>query len=283
MYTTQVQSYVDVLRKINYQGTDNGMLWVPPGITTVEYNPTPMGVLPSTYLQRDGILLQGFEVHCAAATGTDVGIGFRFGPNHWKVGRLSADYATYTDLTAAAQARTATTIGVAGADQTGFVILCDRKIGWVSTTITTAETNAGGGTVVDHTVQYSNMDGSGWTALTTANTDGFTTTNAVWAAGLTQFVWTPPNDWGKTKGLGGLPDGWYALGFTGVEREANDVAAVITGIECGILSILENMTQYTVYADDKAEWAEFSADGIVAYFSAAANLNKVKFSARVLG
>jgi hypothetical protein len=80
-----------------------------------------------------------------------------------------------------------------------------------------------------------------------------------------------------------LPDGYYALAFRTAQKEANDVAAVITGIECGILSIAENMTQYTVYADDKAEWAEFGADGIVAYFSAAANLNKVKFSARPLG
>jgi hypothetical protein len=278
MYKTEPQSYADILRKINYQGTDQGMLWCPPGLTTYEYRP---GGLGGKYVQRDGILLQNWEVHLAAATGTDVGIGFRYGPSHWKVGRY--DGTTYTDLTDLAQARSAITLGVAGADQTGFVLLCDRKVGWISTTITTAETNAGGATVVDHAVTYSNAAGTGWTAIGTVNTDDFTTTNAVWDAALKNFVWQPPADWGKTTAITGLPAGWYAIYFSAAHREAGDVAAIATGIECGILSIAENVTQYTIYAAEKAEWAEFAADGIVAYFSAANALNKVSFACRPIG
>src|SRR5512147_992860 len=259
MYNSGLLAYPDVLRAINTQGTDTGILWTPPGIK-VWPHPSLDAVQPGYVLNRDGILLQSYEIHNAAADGTDVGIGFRLGPSHWRIGRLSADYATYTDLTKDAQARSAITLQVAGANQTGFVMLFDQRVHWVSLTITTAETNAGGSTVVDHTVQYSDATGTGWTVTTAGKTDNFTKTNTVWGTGLTQFVWKPPATWGKTTALGGLPVGWYALSFTSAEREASDVAAVATGVECGTLRIYENADQYTVMAAEKAEWAEFAAD-----------------------
>lgn len=282
MYTSELLAYPDVLRAINTQGTDTGMVWVPPGIK-VWPHPSLADVPTTPYVCRDGILLQSYEIHNAAADGTDVGIGFRLGPSHWRIGHLTADYATYTDLTSDAQARSAITIQTTGANQSGFVMLFDRRVHWVSLTITTAETNAGGSTVADHAVQYSNAAGTGWTVTTAGLTDNFTTTNTVWAAGLTQFVWKPPAIWGKTKGLGGLPDGWYALGFTSAHREASDVAAIATGVECGTLRIYENADQYTVMAAEKAEMAEFAADGIVAYFSAANAANAVQFTCRPIG
>lgn len=282
MYTSELLSYPDVLRAINTQGTDTGILWAPPGIK-VWPHPSLADVQPTPYVCRDGILLQSYEIHNAAADGTDVGIGFRLGPSHWRIGRLSADYATYTDLTASAQARSAITLQVAGANQTGFVMLFDRRVHWVSLTITTAETNAGGSTVADHAVQYSDAAGTGWTVTTAGKTDDFTKTNEVWGTGLTQFVWKPPAIWGKTTALGGVPSGWYALSFTSAHREASDVAAVATGVECGTLLIYENANQYTVVADERAAMAEFSADAIVAYFSAANADNAVKFTCRPMG
>src|SRR5512139_785232 len=158
MHTSELLAYPDVLRAANTQGTDTGILWTPPGIK-VWPHPSLADVKAAPYTCRDGILLQSYEIHNAAADGTDVGIGFRLGPSHWRIGRLSADYATYTDLTSSAQARSAITLQVAGADQTGFVMLFDRRVHWVSLTITTAETNAGGSTVADHAVQYSNAAG----------------------------------------------------------------------------------------------------------------------------
>lgn len=282
MYTSELLAYPDVLRAIDTQGTDTGMLWTPPGIKTWEYR-TDKGGVPGSSLQRDGILLQSYEIHNASADGTDVGIGFRLSPRHWRIGHLTADYATYTDLTSDAQDRSAITLQTAGADQSGFVMLFDRRVHWVSMTITTAETNAGGSTVADHAVQYSNAAGTGWTVTTAGKTDNFTKTNTVWGTGLTQFVWKPPALWGKTTALEGLPAGWYALGFTSAHREANDVAAVATGVECGTLRLYENADQYTVMAAEKAEWAEYAADGIVAYFSAANADNAVQFTCRPIG
>jgi len=199
-----------------------------------------------------------------------VGLGFRLDNRIWKGGRYTAAGA-YTDLSTAFHAPSVATVQVAGADQTGFVIGCERKFDWVSAYFTTAETNAGGSTVVDHDVYYS--QGSGWSssAITTAFTDDFTQANAVWSAGVKQFVWGGATDWTPSSGLTGLHDGYYWLRFTSAHREGADVAAVVTGIEMGAMPLLvDSVEDNDIIASEGENLFDTHATGVVAYFSTAA-------------
>jgi len=264
-----------ILRAAGYHGTDNGILpgGIPPGYT--HRAPDGAGGF-SLSTERAGMRLLRFELLNAAAAAPG-GIGFRFDPRFMKVGRLSADGATYTDLSAAVIARTASTVQVTGADQTGFVVGYPEPFGWVSTDITTAETNAGGATVADHAVQYS-QNGTTWVTTTAGSsfTDNFTLTDTVWAAGATNFVWAPASDWRpNTTLIGGTLAGYYLLRFTSAHREASDVAAIITGLELGILEKVTSIAQNGIYENEQTTFSSHRADAIVAYFGTANAGNSV--------
>lgn len=263
-------TYSPVLRTAGWHQTDDGLLWVPPGIRLSN----ALGTARQTF--RDGIRIRRFELHNRSGGAASVGIGFRQANRHWIMGRLSSDGTTFTDLTSSAQSTGTTTLQVAGADQTGFVVGSVVPFDWVSVNITTAETDAGGATVPDHAVQYSNTAGDGWTNLGTnaATTDGFTTTNAVWAAAVTNFVWHKPADWGDWTSTV-LPTGYYYLRFTSAEREASDVAAVATGIELGTLLHIEALADNGVWEMEHVDFWDVRADGVVAYFSTANAGNRV--------
>jgi hypothetical protein len=266
--------YSDVLRKAGNQQTDNGLLYIPPTIKIT----SPPDILQKTtaIYWREGVWLRSWDLHNRSGGAANVGIGGRLNNRWWIAGRLSADGATYTDTTANTQSSTlTTTLGVDGADQTGFVILSRMPFDWVSAYVTTAETNAGGGTVVDHTVQYS--VGSTWQTLAAnqSYTDDFTTTNAVWSAGVHNFVWQRPYDWKLTAGNSGTPDGYYGLRFTAADREAGDVAAIITGLEIGPMISVEGVPDNGIWGDDVIDFWMPGVDGVVAYFSTANAGNRV--------
>jgi len=264
------KTYPPVLRTAGWHQTDTGLLWVPPSYQA------RFDANAARVTQREGIQINRYELHNRSGGSASVGIGFRLANRHWIAGRLSANGATYTDVTSTAQSTSTTTLQVAGADQTGFVLGCRVPFDWASVNITTAETDAGGATVPDHAVQYSDSAGTDWTALgaNAATTDGFTQTNTVWAAAVTDFVWHKPADWGAWTG-GTLPNGYYYLRFTSAQREASDVAAVATGMEIGILLSIEALADNGVWEVEQAEFYHFKADGLVAYFSTANAGNRV--------
>lgn len=267
------QSYV--LRAAGTHGTDSGLLAVPPYFESALFNSTTGKV--ESAKQRNGIRFRRFELLNVAAAAAG-GIGFRFDPTYLKVGRLSADGATLTDITASVKARTEVAVQVAGANQTGFVVGYPVPFGWVSADFTTAETNAGGATVVDHGVQYSGTSGTAWVTTTAGSSykDDYTKTNAVWGVEAKNLVWAPPAAWTPNVSLmGGEWAGLYLMRFTSVEREAGDVAAMITGLEVGTLVKVTSIAQNGIYENEQSDLHSRYADGIVAFFATADAGNRV--------
>ena len=260
----------NILRLATEIQTDNGLLWTPPSYTHRIGQSEAGSTGSSSSNQNQGMMIRSFSLQNAATAGA-VGIGWRFVNSSWEAGRY--DGTTYTKLPAL-QTRVSTDIQVAGADQTGFVVLCREKPAWVAVNISTAETNAGGSTIVDHAVNYSAAAGV-WTAYTSGSfADDLTTSNAVWSATIKNFVWIPPTGFVKTDTHTGVPAGFYALYFDSAQREASDVAAAATGIECGAFAaFLISLAQNGVYEEDpigieNAYYSQYG-NGLIAYFDTA--------------
>lgn len=266
------KTYPDILRRTAVHQTDTAMPWLGPEITNTTVSST--GTI-SRYTQRHGVRLKAFELHNRAAATINVGIGFRWADHTWIGGRY--DGTTFTDITSSLQGTGTTTIQVTGADQTGLVILSEQPFAWMSTEVTTAETNAGGATTVDHVLRYSNTAGTGWITFAAASAllDQWTTTDAVWAAEVKNFVWTPPADWGKNVSLTGLPNGYYALHLQSAQREADDVAAVVTGFEIGSMWSIEGLADNGIWEQETANYDDPFGEGLVAYFGTANAGNRV--------
>jgi hypothetical protein len=262
-------SYPYVLRGA-LQQTDTGLLWLPPGWT----QRTGMGATISDNTDRCGCKIGAFELHNRSGGNVNAGIGFRLNNRFWGAGTATASEAAFTRV-AAFQSRVATAFQVTGADQTGLIVYATVPFSWVSLNITTAETNAGGATVVDHSVKY--YTSSGFTAITTGNTfaDSFTKTNGVWAAGEGVFVWQPQVDWIPYDGTNGIPKGMYAMSFTCAEREANDVAAIMTGMEIGTGLFLDTLADNAIWENETTAYKQAEADAVVAFFSVASPMSRV--------
>ena len=263
-----------ILRAVGTHQTDNGLLAVPPYYT--HSLPNGSGGI-SSYKQRQGIRFLRFEMLNAAAAAAG-GIGFRFDSTYLKVGRLSEDGATLTDITAEVKARTEVAVQVVGADQTGFVVGYPIPFGWMSADFTTAETDNDGGVENDHAVYFSDTIGTAWTVTTagSAYKDDYTKTNAVWAAEAKNFVWAPPASWSPNVSLmGGEWKGLYLMRFTTAQKEALDVAAMITGLEVGILEKVTSIAQNGIYENELSSFHSRYADGVVAFFATAAAGNRV--------
>jgi len=254
-----------ILRYAGYQQTDTGMLWVPPNMRMRFESQSNFSD------NRNGCTILNWELQNRSGGTASCGVGLRLANEAWIMGRLNAAGTTFTDLTSSAQSSTATvTLQVTGADQTGFVLGCKVPFDWVSVYITTAEDNAGGSTVADHAVYYSNAAGSDWTAVDSNSilTDDFTLTNTVWTAAVKEFVWQKPANWGKwTSTI--LPAGYWYLRFTSAHREASDVAAIATGIELGVGRFREGIADNSIYASETEQLYSEWGNGLVAYFSTA--------------
>lgn len=254
-----------VLRAAGHHQTDTGLLWTPPAFSSRFASDRPFTT------QRGGVCIKRFELHNRSGGSASVGIGCRLANRYWIMGRFAANGSAYTDLTSSAQSTGTVTLQVAGADQTGFIIGCQVPFDWASINITTAETNAGGATVVDHTMQYSNAAGTGWTSVSADSVttdDDLIAANTVYAAQAQNFVWNKPTDWGAWTSTV-LPTGYYYLRFDSAEREALDVAAVATGIEIGKLLSIEALADNGVWEMEAVDYWEPKGDGLVAYFSVA--------------
>ncbi len=241
-----------------------GLLWAPPQMNTRFESGAAL-----TDVWEGGILHK-FEIQNRSGSAANVGMGFRLANRIWIAGRLSDDGATFTDLTSTLQKQSPATLQVTGADQEGFVFGCKIPFDALSVNLTTAETNDGGATVPDHTVYYSNLAGSDWTAVTSAQTftDNFTLSNTVLTAAVKDFVWQHPNSWGAWTSTV-LPTGYYYLRVKSAHREANDVAAIATGAELYSGLWMEALADGEIYADDAAAfWCEY-ATGLVGYASTA--------------
>lgn len=268
-------THPDILRKAAYHQTNNGLIWLPPAMN-IQSQGNAFASPNAVYNHRAGIRIVRYRLTNNAADGVNVGLGLRFENRVWWAGRLSADGATLTDITSSAQtSTTAVAVQATGADQTGFTVYSVYPFDWVSAYFTTAETNAGGSSVVDHTVTYS--QGASWSsAYSAAFTDNFTTANTVWGTGVKNFVWARPSDWTPTAANGGMPDGVYALRFTSAEREGSDVAAQVTGIEIGVMPVLgAGLDDTHVFAAEAENIYHPAGDAVVAYFSTADAANHV--------
>jgi len=259
-------SYPDILRRggatgTKFHQTDNGLLWVPPRVTSRFYSNGPM------FGTGEGATIRNFEMQNRAAGACSMGIGFRLANRVWVAGTY--DGTTYTDFTADVQSPTGTAILGTDEAEVGFAIGCIVPFDWVSVNITTAEVDAGA--AVDHAVTYSDVAGTGWTAVNSATplTDNFTLTDTVLTAAVKNFVCQKPIDWGASKGLTGLVDGYYWLYVSTAQNGAGDTAAVCTGIEIGIGKFREAFADNNIYASESEQITSPYADGLVAYFSTA--------------
>ena len=218
-----------------------------------------------------------FELMNAAAAAPG-GIGFRLDDTYLKIATLAADDTTMVDISDAVKARTATAVQTTGANQMGFVIGYPEKFSCVSTAFTTAETDNDTGGEINHVVQYS-QTGNTWTTYATASAleDDFSKTGGVWSASPANFVWSPPADWQPNDGtlLGGAWKGLYLLRFTSAGREANDVAAKITGLEVGYLETVASIAQNGIWENEQTALHHRLADGAIAFFGTANAGNRV--------
>ena len=267
------RTFPDILRRAGVHQTTAALPWVAPQYRNTAVNSA--GVANTYAFPSPGARLKAFEIHNRSDSAINCGIGFRWANHCWEAGRY--DGTTYTRLTDL-QTTTAVAIQVTGADQTGFVVLSDRQFDWVSGDVTTAETDDdGGGAEVDHVVQYSNAAGTGWTTVVAASTfvDSWTTANAVWSASAHNFVWAPPSDWGKNVSLTGLPAGFYALHFQSAQRAANDVAALVSGMEIGSMWSIDTLANNGIWEEEKADYDDPYANALVALFATAGAGNRV--------
>ena len=264
--------YPDILRRTAVHQTNTALPWLGPAFTN--YSVNSVGTV-NRYTQRHGVRLKAFEVHNRSGSNIHCGVGFRWANHTWMGGRY--DGTTFTDITSTLQGTGTTTIQVTGADQTGLVILSEQPFSWMSTEVTTAETNAGGVTVVDHVLRYSNNAGTDWVTFdaNSAFVDNWTTTNAVWAAEVKNFVWAPPVDWGKSVSLTGLPNGYYALHLQSAQREASDVAAIVTGFEIGSMWTIDTLTDNGIWEQEKANYDDPFGEALVGFFATANAGNRI--------
>src|SRR5512146_888672 len=267
------KTYAPVLRTAGWHQTDTGLLWVPPSMTIISPR-SDLGVTTKT-TWREGVWVRSFELHNRSGGAAAVGIGGRMANRHWIGGRLSADGATFTDLTSSLQSTGTATVQVTGANQTGFCILSRQKFDWVSVNFTTAETDDDSGGEINHTVEYST--GATWTTLgaNAATTDGFTKTGDVWGAAVADLVMFSPVDWEPTKSNGGVPDGYYGVRSTSAGREASDVAAVVTGVESGNMLVIEALADNGIWEMETVDFWMPYCESLVAYFSTANAGNRV--------
>ena len=259
-----------ILRSTNQQSaTDAGLLYVPPSFTQP-------GAPPGRDVQRmTGLIIRRAELLNITAA-TDLGLGFRIANRYWRAG--NTDGTTFTEDTADAQDLGASdfTIGAntAAGNTTNFTVLSTIPFDWVSINIGTAEVDDVP-TAIDHSLQYSNSAGTGWTAYTAGYLNNFELTNTVLATGAREFVWTAPSDWGKVVSLAGLPTGYYAWSITTAGATAGDTAALGTAMEIGTMRTVTAVAANTLYAFDFAQMLLAEADAVVAFFDQANANNRV--------
>ena len=203
----------------------------------------------------------------AAAADLTVGIGFRLRNDQWRAGQWTEVGSVFTNDTVDAQDIGTSDFALETTTANdGFVILSYQPFNWVSINVGTA--GIGAGTV--GAVRYSNAAGSGWVTLGANQTfdasDNFTRTAGVnFATGENIFAWYPPLNWGKTLGLTGIPDGFYALNVRATT--APTTAALATAIEIGTLVAVGNVDDDGTFGQEQAYHWEPLGDAIVAYFS----------------
>ena len=257
------------------QQTSVGLLYQPPSLVVRSVSPITGEVSTATF--QEGMAVRRYEIHNRSGSTASVGIGFRLTNRCWVAGQFSAG-GVFTDDTADAQ-DVGTSDFIMGTDAAndGFVIACSEPFGWFSVSVGTAEVDAGGATVPDHGVQYSNSAGTGWTALDTASTyaNQFTLTNTVIGTGAREFVWIPPSDWGKVTAISTIPVGYYAINVTTAQAEASDTAALATAIEVGTILAVEAVADNGMYEQELSTMHEPLADALVAFFSVAGAGNQI--------
>lgn len=258
-YVNKLQTVI--LRSTNQQSaTGAGLIYQPPTMTQPG---APSGTVGQPLL---GLTIRRFEL-LNNVSNSNIGIGFRIHNSYWRAGIY--DGTTFTEDTTDAQDLGANDfiIGADGvaADTTEFIILSTIPFDWFSINVGTAE--AGGTPTIDHSLQYSNSAGTGFTAYTGGYLNNFQLTNTVIGAGAREFVWAAPNDWGKTTTLTGLPVGYYALQITSNQAEAGNTAALGTAMEIGTMRVASQVAADTIYASDSAQMSLAEADAVVAFFS----------------
>lgn len=274
------KTHPDVLRQAGHHQTDAGLLWVPPDFSSRIHQDRPF------VTQREGIAIKRFDLHNRSGGVSSVGIGFRLQNRHWRAGQWTDATTAYTDDTIAAQDTVAVDfpLEVLDVNNDGFVILSLVPFDWVSINVITAGVDDSNPDATDRAVRYSNAAGTGWTALgaNAATTDGFTSTNTVWAAAVNNFVWHRPSDWGKVVALGTIPAGYYALNVRSTTAPTlngngggTGVAGVATAIEIGTLVAIEALADNGIWEMEMVDFWEPKADGVVAYFSTANAGNRV--------
>jgi hypothetical protein len=263
-----------IFRSTNQQSaTGAGLIYEAPTLSQP-------GQAPNSLPQRmTGLALRRFELLYSGGGTSNVGIGFRLHNNFWRVGNY--DGTTFVEDTADAQNLTANdfTIGANGTtgNTTFFTILSTIPFDWFSINVGTAEVDAGGATVPDHSLRYSNAAGTGWTNFTAGFLNNFELTNTVIGTGAREFIWAAPTDWGRTAAaLTGLPVGYYAMQITSQQLEAGDTAALGNAMEVGTMLVAEALAANGIYAKDWTTMGLAEGDAVVAYFGTADANNRVE-------
>lgn len=267
-----------ILRATDQQSaTGAGLLYESPSRTV--YGSGLTGGLAEV-IRDPGLALRRFKLFNSTGATLTVGIGFRLDNRYWKCG--ITDGTTFTDDTADAQDLGASDV-IIGADgvtgnTTEFVIFSPVPFNWFSMNVETVEVNAGGATIVDHVMQFSNAAGTGWTTIATTGSyrDTLTLTNTVIPTGNHEFVWPGNPAWGRVVSLGGIPPGNYALRIETAELEAGDTAALASTIEVGTMIFREGVLTNTAWdSADLLQFKQHEANAVVAFFSTADPLNTV--------
>lgn len=222
---------------------------------------------------RGAMALTGYTLHNRSGGAATLGIGFKLRNDQWKAGQWTEVGSVYTDDTVDAQDDGASdfALEVAATNDDGFVILSSVKWDWLSLNV--GLTNDASST---RAFRYSGATGSAWVASpSNIFLDEITGTADNIATGENLLVWTPPQDWGKTLGLTGISDGWYAFNCRSTTAPAT-TAALATAIEIGTLvNVVENVADNSTVSEEICDYWEPFGDAIVAFFSTANGGNRV--------
>ena len=263
------KGYAPVLRAAGWHQTDTGLLYIPPSMR-IPSPPSALGAVTEVKY-REGLVIRRFELQNLNAGVANCGIGSRMANAHWTAGYY--DGTTYTDKTSLLQSRTATKLGVDGADNTGWVVLCDRQFDWLSGDITTAGVSA----TASHKVQYS-VAGGGWTdiAASLSLTDNWTqAAGTPLAIKATDIVWEKQPDWAPVDTHTGLQAGKYAMRFVTAASAGGNTVALVTGVEIGEAFLLKALAVSGIWETEEIDYWMPAGDGVVAYFSVATIANRV--------
>ena len=200
------------LRGPSLSQSDDGLMWTSPKQRINQVGRDAANPSSSSLIMMQGVGVSYYSLHNRSAAAGVHGLGVRIPNRYWIAGQYVDATTTFTDDTVDAQdAGTGDFALETLTVNDGYIVASRCPFNAISIDIGTASV----GTPV-RVLHYSNVAGTGWTALTnyfilTGSGGNYAVTGTT-IANEALCVFAAPSDWGLSSSLAtGLPNGYYAL------------------------------------------------------------------------